>query len=126
MASRNFHRPSLTTEPGVVTVFCRFTGAADVQANGYTLNDGSAFVTSITRQAEGEFRVLLSNNYSALLGAYCIANVADTIFHIESEDVDSATTPYVDIIAVTAGSATDPDSDTVYVTLFLKNSSVPN
>ena len=123
MADRNFYRDQYTNEANVTRIYCKVTAAADVAADGYTVAAGSGYVSSVTRTAEGTFTLDLADAYPAFLGVHATISKADTTIQFSAEDV-AGTTPTVTLKTITAGSAADPDSATMYFELVLRNSSV--
>jgi hypothetical protein len=103
-----------------VVLFAKITAAADVDANGYTVSNGGEVVTSVAKTAEGKARVTLSDSYFELLGVCGMVSRTDCDMLYDSEDVNGAT-PYVDVIFQDAGTDTDPDSATIFLIIFLKN-----
>jgi len=124
MANRSFQRDQFTNEVNVVRLYAKVTGAADVQADGYTVNSGSGYISTVTRTAEGEFKCNLADSYAAFLGGNVLIGKDDSVARFTAEDVDSATAPYVQFEVFSAGSAADPDSAVMYIELILRNSSV--
>ena len=123
MASRYFHEKQYANEFDVVSLYCKLTFAADTEADGNTVTRGPG-IASAARTAEGTVRLTLSDAYPAFLGIVsCGISKADTTLQFSAEDVDGST-PYVDFKTITAASAADADSATIYLCVKLRNSSV--
>jgi hypothetical protein len=124
MASSVFYPSFKSKEVDVTVLFMR----ADIGATGAPTidTDDSKGIASISRTAAGDYTITLSEAYNKLLGASVMSLEAGDTEHnwgITAQDVSSAKT--VQISNVPGGTPTDPDDGSdLYVTLFLKNSSV--
>lgn len=125
MASSVFYPSFKAKEVDVTVLFMR----ADIGATGAPTIDTAASkgISSIVRSAAGDYTITLSEPYNTLLGASVMSlEAGDTEFNwsITAQDV-SAATPTVQLSNLPGGTPTDPDDGSdLYVTLFLKNSSV--
>lgn len=124
MASSIFYPSFKAKEVDVTVIFMR----ADIGATGAPTIDtvNSKGVASIARTAAGDYTITLDDKYNVLLGASVMSlEAGDTEFNwsITAQDVSSAKT--VQLSNLPGGTPTDPDDGSdLYVTLFLKNSSV--
>jgi hypothetical protein len=124
MANRNFPSGPVRASDELVMISLRATGAADVQANGYTLNDGAQYVASVARTAEGIARITLRDTYHRFLGASVVPSIA-RIPAISAQAPQAAGGATVDITFFNdAGAASDPDSAVLYIVLSFAQSSV--
>jgi hypothetical protein len=122
MAGRNFpNNQYKSNAPEETTIHLRCTAAADVAAEGYAINDGDGFVTSVTRSAEGVMRITLTDRYAKFINAHVLGNRDDSVPQFNAEAVNSAT-PTVDIVWREGAADKDPDSAEIRVTLVLQNS----
>lgn len=122
MANRTFHNRQYTTQADVVTVYLKITGAADVAADGYTINSGTAHVASVARSDEGQITVTMTDTYNGFLGIQNLGcSIADTDLQFVSETV--ASTKTIIFKTITGASAADPDAGVLYLGLVLRNSS---
>lgn len=125
MASRAFLREHAALEHAVVELFLR----ADIGATGAPTLDTSASkgISSIARDATGDYTITLADRYSSLLMVDAMlleADDTDLTHQVISQDV-SGTTPTVKIGWHAAATPTDPpDGSDIYVRITLKNSAV--
>lgn len=132
MANRAFHPPRGHLEIGVVTLFAKATiGASGAPTLVASASKG---VASITRNSAGQYALLLSDLYPAMLWATArLMNTADSdpsTVGVENRLVSetvSSTTPTVTYqwYASDDGADTDPaNGATLYFQITLRNSSV--
>lgn len=125
MASGLFYQSHYAKEINIVDIFAKVA----IGATGAPTLDvaGSKGVTSVTRNATGDYTFLLADRYPSLLSVQAqIMDAADVdlTWQIISEAVDS-TAPTVKIGWHAAATPTDPSSGTtMFVRITLKNSSV--
>jgi hypothetical protein len=97
-----------------------FAGGAD----NITL-DSAHGILSVERTDEGEYEIVLEDNYASLKYVRAILSsttAADVRFQLKSEQVSNSSEPKIVIIPLTAGSAVDvPDDASVLVKLEVKN-----
>jgi hypothetical protein len=74
----------------------------------------------VAKTAEGKARITLADSYYELLGISGMVSRTDCAMLFDAEDVNGAT-PYIDVIFQDAGVDTDPDSATIYLIIFLRN-----
>lgn len=103
----------------LVIAHVEITAAADVAANGYTVGEGSSFVASAARTAEGVMLVTLKDTSPKILNALCTCTKKDTVC---TPTAVSGTAGTVEITFDTAGSDADPDSATIHLTILIRNS----
>lgn len=125
MANRTF-RPFQATKREVKRLYFKFTFATDTATLS---SDHNGFVTSVTRNAEGQITVVLADKYNELL-AMSVMGVNGALnngtWHVHT---DLATGNTI-ILGHTAGTEAvapalqDPTDGTYKVTFDLKNSSV--
>lgn len=101
-----------------VNFYFKATGAADVDASGYTLNWGEG-VTSVTKNAEGEVLVTLARTYPSGSLRYANLVLSDTAIGVASftvvKSVDEDASGGAQIVfTVNNGSDVDPDSTVLY------------
>lgn len=121
MSSRDYPSHALKcNELEPVLIFARATFAADAQANGASIARGSKHTTALTRTGEGLWTWDLTDTFAGLLFVDARLTKLDTQTEIVSETV--ATDGKIALRFVTAGSALDPDSATVYLFAALTNS----
>ena len=124
MASSLFYKDHGSKEIGVRELFCK----AAIGATGDPTLDVSASkgITSITRNAAGDYTILLAEVYPSLLMVdimFLEADDTDLTSQVISEDVDGVGNVKIGFHA--AATPTDPsDGSTIYVRITLKNSSV--
>lgn len=68
VSAQNLFNRSYHKVPRHLTVFAKITAAADVQANGYTIDLGKDFLASVTRSAEGIMVVTTKMPWKQLIG----------------------------------------------------------
>lgn len=107
-----FSNKQISQYPDELTIHFKFTAAADVAANGYTVNKGAGFISSVTRSAEGVIVITLKDKYPSLLGATLHCSKDDTYLVLDSEAVLASGT--VTWTARTGGADVDPDSAVFY------------
>lgn len=123
MANRTFN-DSQALEKEIKTLFVKITIGAS-GAPTLTKGLGSA---SITRTSAGLYELTLQDSYPSLVGAemsYLKATASDQTFQLVSEAV--LTTKKISFMTKAAAVATDPgNGDVLFLTLHLKNTTVPN
>ncbi len=125
MASSTFYPQNWTKELGHVSLYLK---AAIGSTGAVTINtSASKGITSITRNATGDYTILLKEVYNSLLMTDVMvleADDTDITSQVISEAV-STSTPTVKIGFHAAATPADPpDGSTIYVRITLKNSSV--
>jgi len=120
MANRNFNRAQ-ALEKEIKTLYADVSIAA---SGAPTLTKGLG-ITSIARDAAGEYTLTLDDKYTRLMHASFIhldADAQDLIFQLNSEDVDGDKT--ITFECLTADAETDPaDGSRILIRIDLKNSS---
>lgn len=112
-------------------VFLKFTADADVEANGYVINqeyyteDGGVTlvaggVASVARAAEGSINIALDGTWSELL-SYSLAFSLTTVVEEAFVSFTPGASPVLNIRTwSTAYAARDPDSDVFHMEIVLK------
>lgn len=121
-ASNLFNR-SYHKVPRKVDVFLKITGAADVNANGYTINYGSDLVSTVAKNGEGVIDITTKFGWSELVG--CQVTCSDAAFVIEYTS-DTASSSLVKLTSESLADGTtnaDPDSAVIFVHLTFNTSS---
>lgn len=125
MANRTF-REIQASKREVKQVYFKFTFATDTAT---LVADHNGFVTSVTRNAEGQITVVLANKYTELLDMSVMgvnAAMNNTHWHVHT-DLASGTTVILGASRGTeavAPALLDPPDGTYKVRFDLKNSSV--
>jgi hypothetical protein len=115
MSSKLLHPDMGSNESGEITLHFKVTAAADVEADGYTISDGSEIVSSFARTDEGDITITLHNNYKKFFNLIMLTTLANQDLIFVSEDVDGDKTILITIGV--SGTPTDPDSAVMYFTL---------
>lgn len=118
----NTMRKMWTNVPRLNVLCAKVTFAADAEASGCTVNDGTKFLTSVTRTGEGLWTLTLARKYKKFVGLQMITTKTDSGMHLVSEAVASAGTIAVRFNALTTGAATDPDSAVLYLRVYVQDS----
>ncbi len=97
----------------------KVTAAADVAANGYTVNDsGGGLISACTRTAEGDMKIALAEPLAGFRGLSMIASRADSKLTMDNiTSIGTASDPHIDVTFTEGGADTDPDSSVMYFTL---------
>lgn len=89
-------------------------GILTVGATGAVTSFAGYGIISCTRIGTGDYKLVLDGAYSKLLFAQAVslnASIDDIMVSVKAEDVDDATTPYVELYTYSVGgSASDPAS----------------
>lgn len=112
----NEHQPAI--------LYVKFTGAADVEANGYTVNDGTEVVSAVTRTAEGKLKIAFRKAYPALLAIDIIHSGLAKTVTIENNTLTTPSDPHIDLEVQSVGTTpadVDPDSVVFYAAVHVKN-----
>jgi hypothetical protein len=118
MATVNTH-PLEALRPREVIATIKATGAADVETNGFTINENPHnIVSTFARSAEGEITVTLVQKWAALSNCIVTCSIDDTNVTLDAETV--ATTKTIKFTTVTGGAAADADSGVIRATLVLR------
>lgn len=121
MASRNFNRKQ-ALEKEIKEIYAVLTFGA---SGAVTLTTGHG-VASAVKSDTGDYRITLQDKYVSLKfveGIFLKSTGEDIRIQLKAEDVDGAKT--IDILTLTAASATNPSSGAVlYLKFELKNTSV--
>jgi len=120
MASRQLSDRVRAGVNELVFVELKVTGAADVNANGYTVDRGGGYVATVARGGEGVMNVTLRDPWPALLMCAVTISKADTVPSLSAESVAASKT--FSVTFTTAGSAADPDSAVIRLLLAFSNS----
>lgn len=102
-----------------------FAGGADAVFTLNTKNGVNGGVTSITQVSNGRYRITLNDKYYALLSASMVSESTsknDHSFQIRDEAVATAGT--IDFILQSAASTNLGNTEGVFASIFVKNSSV--
>lgn len=124
MANRNFFPSALDSQPEIVTMRVKFTAAADTEANGFTVNWGSKYVSAVTRTAEGKIKCAFVDRAKALVGMAITTTEPDITVTLENDSLDT-TDPHVDIICKSVAAspaAIDPDAGVFIIAFDVANS----
>jgi len=126
MASSYFFKNHQAKETNITELFLR----ADIGATGAVTIDTSASkgITSITRNATGDYTILLEESYNSLLMVDVMvleADDTDITHQVISQAVSTDATPTVKVGFHAAATPIDPpDGSDIYVRITVKNSSV--
>ena len=102
-------------------LYFRFTGAADVAADGFTINEGGEYISAVARLAEGTITVTFRDTWNAVLGVNGSSNTADSQLVLTSDSIND-TTPTLVLRHEVAGSDTDADGAILRGVIHLRNS----
>jgi hypothetical protein len=106
--------------PWLIEMHIRLTGAADVEASGYTITKGSGYLTSATRTGEGVIQLAFKDRFKQIVGCHVLSSLQDIVPYLSAVSLDDAT-PTIDItcelFSDSAGAAVDPDSGILDITL---------
>lgn len=105
LMNRQYHKV-----PRLVTVFAKVTGAANVGADGYTINIGTNLLASVARSAEGTMVVTTKFPWSQLVGCQIMPDRLDLARPRYSSDSASAGTVTIQW-EQEANKTTDTDPD---------------
>lgn len=118
----NFHHgalPYFNIKDGAV-VCATITGAADVNANGYTVTDGQ-WLKAVTKVSEGIMRVQLDRTMTGYLYGFSQCNLATTICAgCTAQSLTASGGSTFDFTFYVSGSVTDPDSSVIGIQLILR------
>lgn len=126
-SATNFFNRSYHKIPRKVEVDLKITGAADVNADGYTINVGSDLVGTVAKNGEGVIDITTNFGWSQLTSISVFNKVKTFKLNYTS---DTAASSLVKITSVndaggTAhGNAADPDADVIFVRMTFNTSSV--
>jgi hypothetical protein len=122
LAARNGGK-ILSTDYEPWVLFAKITGAADVEANGYTITDGGEVIASAVRAAEGQITITLGQKWAALLGVDFDCSIDDQIFVVTANTV--STTKTISITTRLHGDSgcadIDPDAAVIGMRIWVKN-----
>lgn len=113
-----------TPGPQTETVHVRFTGDADVDANGFTVNAASTGTASITaaKTAEGLIDVTLNQGYPTLLCVHATISEGVDDIKVHSDPGNSSVTTGVIALQTTVGGVdTDADNCEISLTVVVQN-----
>jgi hypothetical protein len=97
--------------------FC-LTGAADVNANGYTVTDSGGIVSAAAKTAEGDLKITLREPLRGFRCLRMISTRADSKLTLDSvADINTPSDPHIHVTFTEAGSDADPDGATMYFVL---------
>lgn len=107
---------------GVMLAFVKVTAAADVNANGYTVNEGSNVVSGVTKTAEGKAKLALTDPSVKFLGIWLTTTLTGSFMILENDSSTSGSDPHLDVIfEIADGTDTDPDAAVMYFLIAFKN-----
>lgn len=127
MANRNMFGPVRSNHPDMALVHFVLTFAADAEANGCAVTKSNGYVSSCARSAEGIWTITLQHSWASCWGLVVEGLAGNLRAQLTAQSVaDSTPTVTVTFETGSTGSDIDPDSEVLYCTLFLKNSSYAN
>lgn len=109
--NRSYHKV-----PRKVDIYLKITGAADVEANGFTVNYGTDLVSSVVRQAEGVIDITFKFPINNLLVAGIIHSLKTHDVNITS--ITEGATPVIRLTSVVNSdhsTATDLNAGVLYL-----------
>lgn len=115
VSALNLYNRSYHKIPRHVTVFLKLTAAADVQANGYTINYGNDLVASAVRQAEGVLDVTTKFPWKEMVGVSVCSST--NLCHATWTSATASTGVVRFSFDAFADGTTnkDPDSDVIFI-----------
>jgi hypothetical protein len=120
MANRDFHNGIFSNQENVTVLWSKITAAADVEANGYTVTSGGAYISTVARTGEGAARITLVDPFLEVLAVSMLSTRSSSEMILVA---DSVTSKIIDVVFEQHdGTATDPDSAVMRIGLWLRNS----
>lgn len=116
-------------EVGTCLVNLKFTAASNVAGSGYTVNEGSEYVSSVTRADEGKATITLRDAYKKLLAIHGTCTQSTAVFNpnLVNSSITTSTGGTINIgfrSVANAAAYLDPDSNVCHVSIWLKRSGV--
>lgn len=110
--------------PELVDLHIKLTGAADVDASGYTINHGDSLVSAVAKTAEGKAKITLKQAFYEVVSFSGACSLAGSFIHLENDTVNNSD-PHIDIIFQNdAGTDADPDAGVIYLRVGLRRANV--
>jgi len=111
-----------STRPAEFWHSIKVTGAADVDADGFTINeDPGNVVESVEKgSGEGDITITLAQGWAGCANALVTSSIDKSTFTFDSEDVDGST-PTVKIASFVDDTAADQDSGVLRISLLLRS-----
>lgn len=108
----NYHHGGslASNHPTAINIYGRVTGAADVNADGYTIQSGR-WIKSVTKASEGVMRVTLDRNVTGYVTAWATSSVATMVpCGCTAQSLTAAGGSTFDFTFKVSNSAADPDA----------------
>ncbi len=108
-----------SNRPEPCSVDFKVTAAADVAADGYTVNDsGGGLVIACTRTAEGDMKIALADTLAGFRGLRMISTRANSALTMDNiTDIATASGPHIDVTFIATATDTDPDAAVMHFIL---------
>ena len=101
-------------------ICARITGAADVNANGYTINDGQ-WLYSAVKPSEGVLRLKFDRNFTGYVYGFNQCSLLTHVCHgCTAQSLTAAGGSTFDFTFSASGSVSDPDSGVIGIWLVAK------
>lgn len=110
--NRTYHKNPRRTVVDLV-----FTGAADVDANGYTINIGNDVVSSVAKSGEGVIVITTKFPWNELTGVSAFTNDKTKELEYSADNATAATVTLKSVNQSDHDTAVDPDSVKIFTTL---------